>query len=104
MDIETVVGRPVRFPPGRLAVRLDELHKLAYNRLYARYRTLLDDLPVLRERDFDGRPVHLKAAQLQALNRGFASLADDAGTPVLGVFDGQERSKSHLSKKIQFLS
>jgi hypothetical protein len=104
MDIEPVVGQPVRFPPGRLAVRLDERHKLAYKRLYARYRTLLDDLPVLRERDFAGKAVNLTAAQLKALNRGFASLADDAGTPVLGVFDGQEQSSSRLSKKVQYLS
>ncbi|MDP9236480.1 MAG: hypothetical protein M3P30_03610 [Chloroflexota bacterium] len=104
MDIEVVVGRPVRFRPGRLTVRLGERHRLAYKRLYATYRTLLDDLPVLREGDFDGKAVHMRAAQLEALNRGFASLATDTGGAVLGVFDGQEQSKSRLSKKVQYLS
>jgi hypothetical protein len=103
MEIQPVTARPVRFPPGRVSVYLDESHRLAYKWLYARYRTLVDDLPVLRERDFGGKPVMMTRAQLEALNRGFASL-NDAGPPNLSVFDRQEQSKSRMSKKVQYLS
>ena len=57
MDIEPIEGKPVRFPPGRLEIRLDERHRLAYRRLYQHYRSFLSEMPVLRERDFNGRPI-----------------------------------------------
>jgi hypothetical protein len=103
MDIEPITGRPLRFPPGRVAVRLDEQHKRAYQRLYARYRTNTDALPVLRERDFDGRTLKLTPAQVEALNRGFASLSEGHAAGA-GVFDAQAQARSRLFKKLQYLS
>jgi hypothetical protein len=102
--LEPVTGRPVRFPPGRVEVKLDERHRRAYRELYARYRTLLDDLPVLRDRDFDGRSVKLTPRQLEALNEAFASL-EQAPAPRTGdPFDGQEQGRTGLFKRIQYLS
>jgi hypothetical protein len=103
VEIEPVTGVPVRIPPGRVAIRLDERHKSAYRALYARYRTVLDGLPVLRERDFDGRAVKVTPAQLEALNRAFASL-DAAEQSPANVFDAQERSRQRLFKRLQYLS
>jgi hypothetical protein len=65
--MDPIEGKPVRFPPGRVAIRLDESHRTAYRRLYASYRTILDGLPVLRDRDFDGRKVLVTPAQAAAL-------------------------------------
>ena len=104
MDIEPITGRQLRFPPGRVAIRLDEQHKRAYRALYAHYQTNIDALPVLRERDFDGRTLKLKPAQVDALNRGFASLSQGSQTGDGGVFDAQEQAKSRLFKKLQYLS
>lgn len=103
MEIEPVVGTPVRIPPGRVAIRLDERQKSAYRALYAGYRTVLDGLPVLREREFDGRAVNVTPRQLEALNRAFASLAA-AEPPPANVFDAQERSRQRLFKRLQYLS
>jgi hypothetical protein len=104
MTFEPIVGTPVRFPPGRVEVRLNAGHRSAYRRLYALYRTIIDGLPVLREdRDFDGRPVRMSAAQLEALNAAFASLAassSDGG----GAFDAQESGRTRLFKRLQYLS
>ena len=103
MPNEPIVGKPVRFPPGRVRVHLDAGQRSTYRALYARYRTFLDDLPVLRDRDFDGRGVLMTEAQLEALNRGLASVAA-SDTNTQGVFDAQERAKSRLFKKLQYLS
>jgi hypothetical protein len=103
VEIEPLTSSPVRIPPGRVAIRLDERHKSAYRDLYARYRTVLDGLPVLRERDFDGRAVKVTPAQLEALNRAFASLSA-APLPPANVFDAQERSRQRLFKLLQYLS
>ena len=104
MEIEPVAGKPVRFPFGRVAIRLGSEHRNAYRALYARYRTVLDGLPVLRGHDFDGRSVTVTLAQLDALNRAFATLskAEAAGAP--GAFSGQERAKERLFKRLQYLS
>ena len=102
-EFEPIIGTPVRFPPGRVAIRLSEDHRSAYRRLYARYCTILDGLPVLRDRDFDGRLVKVSRAQLDALNRAFSSLdqppAAETGTP----FEAQEHAKNRLYRKTQYL-
>jgi hypothetical protein len=104
MQVEPVEGKPLRFPPGRVRVHLTGQHRSAYRRLYASYCTILEGLPVLRDRDFDGRAVQLTRAELDALNRAFASLADppsrDTGTP----FETQELSRTTLFKRLQYLS
>lgn len=104
MNIEPITGRPLRFPPGRVAIHLGEQHKRAYRALYAHYRTNIDALPVLRERDFDGRTLKLTPAQVEALNRGFASLSDGGKAAAGGVFDAQAQARSRLFKKLQYLS
>ena len=101
--IEPVVGAPVRFPPGRVAIRLDERHRSAYRRLYAAYRTILDGLPVLCERDFDGRAVKVTPAQLEALNAAFAGLSAGEAKPG-SVFEAQESARTKLFKRLQHLS
>lgn len=106
MMIEPIVGTPVRIPPGRVAVRLDERHRVAYRRLYQRSGTTLDQqLPVLRERDFDGRTVKMTPDQLEALNRALASLsAAENGAARTSVFEAQEAAKTRLHKRTQYLS
>ena len=102
MDITPIEGKPVRFPPGRLEIRLDEAHRFAYRRLYQHYRSFLSDMPVLRERDFGGRPIKVTARQLEALNVAFASLNDhERGSSAFGA---QEAAKTALFKRTQFLS
>jgi hypothetical protein len=96
-------GKPVRFPPGRVEIRLDERHRSAYRRLYARYQSILAGVPVLRARDFDGRAVKVTPDQLEALNRAFASLQPDGAAPE-NAFAGQEASRTKLFKRLQFLS
>lgn len=104
MDIEPVSGKRLRFPPGHVEIRLNEDHERAYRALYARYRTVIDGLPVLRERDFDGRPVKVTRAQLDALNRAFASLGEVAKPRTATAFAQQEQTKNRLFKKLQYLS
>lgn len=104
--IEPIVGSRVRIPPGRIGVRLDERHRVAYTRLYRRSGTTLDQLlPVLRERDFDGRVVKMTPDQLEALNHAFASLGDDVRSQTISsVFEAQEAAKTRLHKRTQYLS
>jgi hypothetical protein len=102
MDIAPIEGKPVRFPPGRREIRLDERHRLAYRRLYQHYRSFLSEMPVLRERDFDGRRIKVSQKQLEALNAAFASVNEHE--PGKGVFDAQEAATTKLVKKTQFLS
>ena len=104
MEIEPVRGTPFRFPPGRVAIRLGEQHRLAYRRLYNRYRSILDGLPVLRDRDFDGRAVKVTPAQVDALNRAFASLAATQEPGAGVVFEAQADARSRLFKRTQYLS
>lgn len=104
MEIEPLQGTPVRFPPGRVAIRLDQRHRIAYKRLYAEYGTVLEGLPVLRERDFDGRAVKMTLVQLEALNQAFARLGERPRGRVGTAFEAQERSKNGLFKRLQYLS
>ncbi len=102
-DEVAIVGTPVRFPPGRIAVRLGPEQHSAYRRLYGHYRSVLAGLPVLRDRDFDGRKVLLKRHELDALNTALA--APSGGDAVGGeTFGRQEQSRSKLFKRLQYLS
>lgn len=104
MEAESIVGKPVKFPPGRVEIHLKPEHRSAYRRLYASYRTILDGLPVLRDRDFDGRPVKVTEQQLDALNRAFAKLATPGPAADEGAFGAQEAQITRLFKRLQFLS
>lgn len=103
MELEPIVGKPARFPPGRVEIRLDERHLLAYRRLYARYQSYLAGLPVLRQRDFDGRAVKVTTQELGALNAAFAALRPPARDSN-SAFAAQEAAKTALFKRLQFLS
>jgi hypothetical protein len=103
MEFEPIVGKPVRFPPGRVEVRLNAGHHRAYRTLYARYATNTDGLPVLRDRDFDGRSVKMAPAQLEALNAAFRALTEDAARGA-SAFGAQEAGRTGLFKRLQFLS
>ena len=103
MALAPLAGKPVRIPPGRVEVRLNAEHRRIYRALYAGYRTIIDGLPALRDRDFDGRAVKMPPNQLEALNRAFASF-DAPAASAAGVFDAQESQKTSLFKRLQFLS
>lgn len=103
MPYEPIVGAPLRFPPGRVAVRLEEGHRLAYRRLYQHYQSVLAGLPVLRDRDFDGRAVRMTARELAALNRALAGLEAPVDAPQ-DPFEAQEQVRTRLFKRLQFLS
>lgn len=95
----------MRFPPGKIAVRLGPEHWSAYRRLYAAYGSVLSGLPVLRDRDFHGGSVKMTQAQLDALNDAFERLATSAEHPRNGsAFAGQERGRTSLFKRLQHLS
>jgi hypothetical protein len=105
MAFEPIVGTPVRFPPGHVAVRLDARYRLPYRRLYRRYQTQLAGLPVLRDRDFDGRAVKMRPGELEALNAALARvLGGSANGAALGPFGAQERVRTGLFKRLQYLS
>ena len=104
MPTEPIVGKAVRFPPGRVEIRLGPEQRSPYRRLYAAYGTVLDGLPVLRDRDFDGRAVSVTQRQLQALNQAFAKLADEGSAAAEGVFSTQEARRTRLFKRLQYLS
>ena len=103
MPLAPLIGKSVRIPPGRVEVHLNAEHRAAYRVSYARYGSILDGLPTLRDRDFDGRAVKVTRDQLEALNRAFASLDPPAET-ASGAFDAQESQKTRLFKRLQFLS
>jgi hypothetical protein len=103
MDYAPIEGKPVRFPPGRVEIRLNQEHRRAYRTLYAHYQTILAGLPVLRDRDFDGRAVRVSPAQLEALNKAFAQLQAPKA-PGDTAFEAQESGKSRLFKRLQYLS
>ncbi len=104
MEIPPIEAKPSGLRPGRVSVRLGPEHRRAYQVLYAQYRTIFDSLPVLRERDFDGRAVSMTKAQLDALNQAFASLAAPQQPAADSPFAGQERTKQRLFKRLQYLS
>ena len=104
MAYEPISGKPVRWPPGRLRIRLGEQHRNAYRALYAHYQSILAGLPVLRDRDFDGRAVTVKPAQLDALNRALAGLGEPPKEPIETAYASQEAAKRRLFKRLQYLS
>jgi hypothetical protein len=104
MTLEAITGTPVRFPPGRVAVRLGPQYLLPYQRLYKHYQTQVTNLPILSTRDFDGRVVKLTPAQLEALNEAFATYGEPTNGTGGDVFAAQERARTRLFKRTQFLS
>lgn len=104
MELEPLVGVPARFPPGHVTVRFDAGHRRAYREIYATYRSNFADLPVIRDRDFDGRPMKLTRRSLNALNRAFASFAGTPDSRTGSAFEAQERDRSDLFRRTQFLS
>jgi hypothetical protein len=103
MQVQPIEGKPVRFPPGKVEIRLDESHRNAYKGLYGSYQTILGGLPVFREQDFDGRPVKVSPKELEALNKAFANLGKDADG-ASSAFGAQESSRTRLFKRLQHLS
>jgi hypothetical protein len=104
MSLEPITGTAVRFPPGRIAVRLGPQYLLPYQRLYKHYQTQVTALPILRTQDFDGRVVKLTPAQLDALNAAFATYGEPTNGSGGDVFAAQERGRTRLFKRTQFLS
>jgi hypothetical protein len=104
MDFEPIEGKPVRFPPGKVAITLGKDRLMDYRRLYARSGTDLAGLPKLRERDFDGRTVTVSRSELDALNAALARLHTPTPPRTGSVFEAQERFKTRLHKRTQFLS
>jgi hypothetical protein len=104
MDFEPIEGKPVRFPPGKVAVQLGKDRLMDYRRLYARSGTDLAGLPKLRERDFDGRTITISRSELDALNDALARLHTPRPRETGSVFEAQERFKARLYKRTQFLS
>ena len=104
MQYAPIEGKPVRFPPGRVRIHLTPGHRIGYRALYARYQTILSGLPVLRERDFDGRAVQVTNAQLEALNSAFEKLGEPKPAHHTSVFESQEEARRRLFKRLQYLS
>lgn len=102
-DVESITGEPVHFPPGRVVIRLNERHRLAYRRLYGLLFPLAG-VPALKDHDFDGRPITLTRHQLAALNHALGSLDGRAGAGTGGAFDKQEQFLTSHFKEMQFLS
>jgi hypothetical protein len=76
-----------------------------YRRLYRGYQSYLGGLPMLAERDFDGkRSVKLTPKQLEALNEALARLAGPTSPTPQSAFEAQEEAKSKLFKRLQYLS
>jgi len=104
MLIEPIEGKPVLFPPGNVAVRLNREHLKAYRRAYARAATDLSGLPALRESDFDGREVKMSRSELQRLNEALARYGRPPDMETHSAFEGQERYKTALFKRLLYLS
>ena len=104
MEIPPIEAKSAAVRRGRVTIRLGEEHRRAYEVLYGQYRTIFGALPVLRERDFDGRRLTVTAKQLDALKQAFASLATPEESASRSPFESQERTKNRLFKRLQFLS
>ncbi len=105
MAYEPLKGKRVLAPPGHVGVKLPLELWMPYKRLHAQYAAYLDGLPMLAERDFDGkRTVKMTPKQLAALNAAFAELVDDETAGPTSVFGAQEDAKTRLFKRLQFLS
>ena len=103
MEVEPITGKRVLFPPGRVAIRLDEGHRRAYRRLYGLLFPLAG-VPALNDHDFDGRALKLTRRELAALNLAFASLEHHASPGVRSAFGDQEQALTKHFKEMEFLS
>jgi hypothetical protein len=105
MAFEPLKGRRILAPPGHLAVRLPAELWPAYKLLHGRYQAYLSGMPMLAERDFDGkRAVKMTPKQLRALNEAFARLDTVSPQAPTSVFGTQEQAKTQLFKRLQYLS
>ena len=105
MEFEPIKGKRALVPPGMLAVKLDPALWQPYRRLHQAYQSYLSGLPMLAERDFDGkRAVKMTPRQLEALNAAFANLAGDDESQGRTVFEAQGQARSKLFKRLQYLS
>ena len=104
MEYTPIEAKPVRFPPGRVQIHLTPEHRMGYRKLYASYQSILGGLPVLRDRDFDGRNVLVTAAELEALNGAFAKQTGQGAGRAGTVFESQEEARRRLFKRLQYLS
>jgi hypothetical protein len=105
VEFEPLRGRRVLAPPGHLGVKLSRGLWPVYRRLLAGYAPYLEGLPTLAERDFDGkRTVKLTPRQLDALNRAFEKAHQSPEPARQSVFEAQERAKTGLFKRLQYLS
>ena len=105
MEFAPIRGRRVLLPPGHVAVKLAPGLWQPYKRLHAQYQAYLTGMPMLAERDFDGkRSVMMTPKQLKALNAAFMRVAEaEAGSPET-VFEAQESARTRLFKRLQYLS
>ena len=105
MEFTPLKGKRALSPPGTLSVKLEPERWQHYRRFYQGYQSYLTGLPMLAERDFDGkRSVKLTPKQLEALNSAFERLSVDEGAVPRSAFEGQEQGKSKLFKRLQYLS
>jgi hypothetical protein len=105
VDFQPIKGKRALVPPGTLAVKLDPALWQPYRRLHQAYQSYLAGLPMLAERDFDGkRTVKLTPGQLEALNAAFVRLAADSDPQARTVFEAQGQARSKLFKRLQYLS
>ena len=105
MEFEPIKGKRAFVPPGMLAVKLAPALWQPYRRLHQAYQSYLSGLPMLAERDFNGkRAVKMTPRQLDALNAAFAKLAEDDDPAARTVFEAQGKARSKLFKRLQYLS
>ena len=102
-ELAPIGGNPIFLRPGSTRIRLNEEHRHAYRRLYGLVFPLAG-VPALRDRDFDGRAMTVSKAQLEALNRAFASLDRYGHARAHNAFEGQERLLTERFQEMQFLS
>jgi len=105
MEFEELKGRRVPLPPGHVGVKLPPSLWQPYKRLHAQYQAYISGIPMLAERDFDGkRIVKLTPKQLRALNEAFRKLAEPLEAKPASVFGAQEDGRTRLFKRLQYLS
>jgi hypothetical protein len=105
MDFQRLTGKRVPLPPGHVRVKLAPELWQPYKRLHSRYQAYLSGIPMLAERDFDGkRTVKMTPKQLEALNAAFERVASEEREPPATVFEAQEEGRTRLFKRLQFLS
>ena len=105
MAYEPLKGKRVLAPPGHVGVKLPPELWQPYKRLHGHYQAYISGMPMLAERDFNGkRTAKMTPKQLEALNAAFVQLeAEDDGPPG-SVFEAQEQAKTRLFKRLQYLS